>query len=380
MAGGNLKANPRAILNHNQIYALVNEIASQSMGKTDIAAVDTSSFVSLGNQILSSQTNVEAFMSSLVQRIGKTIISYRPYTNKLRDLSYEPFEWGAILQKIKVQMPEAVEDETLNLVDGQSIDPYIVKKPVAQQKLFARTGSETFYITTQTKWLREAFLNPDAMGNFLAAVEGEVRNALELKDENLGRLSIATYIANMGNDQIVHMLTEYNTLSGQTVTAANAYINRDFLAWAFTRMKTVGEKMEYMSVNKNKDGFERHTPAAEQRFITSIDYINAMETVVKADAFHDDYFSEAVFLRMPYWQSEKTPNSVSITLEDETEKTVSNIFGLIADRWAFGTYRELEEVLTTPVNARGAYLNTFWHGLRSVACDMSEQGILFLLD
>lgn len=371
---------PRVIPNHNQIYAVVNDIAQQSMGGSAIKAVDTATFVSLGDQILSSQTNTTAFMQTLVQRIGRTVISYRPYTNKLRSLAYEQFEWGAILQKIKVEMPVAVEDQTLNLTDGYSIDPYIVKKPVAHQKLFVRTGSETFFITTQTRWLREAFLSETAMGSFLAAVTGEVRNALELKDENLGRMAIATYIANMASGQKVHLLTEYNTLSGETVTASNALINKGFLAWAFTRMKTVGEKMEYMSVAKNADGYERHTPAEEQRFITSIDFVNAMETVVKADAFHEGYFEKVPFIKMPYWQAELSPNTIKITAEDESTVTVSNIFGLISDRWAFGTYRELEEVLTTPVNARGSYYNTFWHGLTSVAVDTSEQGILFLLD
>ena len=109
-------------MNTEQIYSVVNGAAQQALGQTAIAAIDTASFVSLGNTVLSSQTNTEAFMNALCQRIGKTIISFREYRNKFRDMVLDDFEYGAILQKLKTSMPEAEEDESYDLVDGQSVD------------------------------------------------------------------------------------------------------------------------------------------------------------------------------------------------------------------------------------------------------------------
>ena len=63
-----------------QIYGIVNSVAEQTMGESAIQVVDTNSLVALGNSVLSSQANTEAFLNTLVQRIGKTIISFRPYT------------------------------------------------------------------------------------------------------------------------------------------------------------------------------------------------------------------------------------------------------------------------------------------------------------
>ena len=85
-----------------QIYTVVNGAAAQALGTGAIAAVDTASFVSLGNSVLSSSVNTEAFLNTLAQRIGRTIISYREYKNKFRDMVLNDFEYGAILQKIKV--------------------------------------------------------------------------------------------------------------------------------------------------------------------------------------------------------------------------------------------------------------------------------------
>ena len=178
----------------NQIYEIVNDVAEQTMGESAIQATDTASLVAMGNAILSSSTNTECFIDTLVQRIGKTIISYRPYKSKLGLLAVSDMTMGAIMQKVKVQMPQAVEDKTTQLEDGQAIDHYIVSKPKAHQKLFVKRTPYTFYITVQRKWLREAFTSETAMGSFIAAIYGEVENALELSQENLARLCMANFM------------------------------------------------------------------------------------------------------------------------------------------------------------------------------------------
>ena len=181
-----------------QIYTVVNGAAAQALGTGAIAAVDTASFVSLGNSVLSSSVNTEAFLNTLAQRIGRTIISYREYKNKFRDMVLNDFEYGAILQKIKVAMPSAEEDESYDLTDGQSVDHYKVSKPVVTQKLFVTRSPYQFKITIQREHLKEAFTSESAMGGFIAAIFGEVRNAIEFALENLGRGCYANYIAEVG--------------------------------------------------------------------------------------------------------------------------------------------------------------------------------------
>ena len=158
----------------NQIYSIVNDVCEQTMGEAALQATDTASLVAMGNAILSSSTNTEAFIDTLVQRIGRTMISYRPYKSKLGLMAVSDMTMGAIMQKIKVKMPEAVEDVTTQLIDGESIDQYIVSKPKATQKLFVKRTPYTFYITIQKKWLREAFTSETAMGSFISAIYGEV--------------------------------------------------------------------------------------------------------------------------------------------------------------------------------------------------------------
>ena len=119
-----------------QIYTLVNEVNAEAFGANALSVVDTSTLISLGNTVLNSSTNTEAFLNTLAQRIGRTILRFRDYRNKLGDMVLNDFEYGAILQKIKVRMPQAEEDEMYDLINGQSVDHYKVAKPDASQKLF----------------------------------------------------------------------------------------------------------------------------------------------------------------------------------------------------------------------------------------------------
>lgn len=373
----------------NQIYELVNDVAQQTMGEAALTASDTASLVAMGNAILSSSTNTEAFIDTLVQRIGKTMISYRPYKSQLGLMAVSDMTMGAIMQKIKVKMPTAVEDVTTQLIDGQSIDQYIVSKPKATQKLFVKRTPYTFYVTIQKKWLREAFTSEVAMGSFISAIYGEIENALELSQENLARLCMANFMASISEstNRVVNLVTEYNALvlTSEQVTAANAMVNEAFLRYALGRMNNISKKMKTMSVLYNDGTETRHSPEGDQRFVSLVDFQTALETQVQWAAFHEQYVKKQNGIEVPYWQAAQSPMNIDLIIEgddpeQEESTTLSNIVAFIHDRDALGTYRKEVEVATTPLNARGLYTNQFWHMNDLYFNDVSENGVIFTLN
>lgn len=371
----------------NQIYSIVNAVCQETMGESALVATDTASLVAMGNVILSSSTNTEAFIDTLVQRIGRTMISYRPYRSKLGLMAVSDMTMGAIMQKIKVKMPTAVEDVTTQLIDGQSIDQYIVSKPKATQKLFVKRTPYTFYITIQKKWLREAFVSESAMGSFIAAIYGEVENKLELSQENLARLCMANFMATISTDtnRVINLVTEYNTVAASPVTAASALYSEAFLRYALGRMNNISKKMETMSVLYNDGTETRHTPKGDQRFVSLVDFQTALETQVQWAAFHEEYVKKQNGIEVPYWQAAKSPMNIDLVIEgddpeQEESTTLSNIVAFIHDRDALGTYRKEVEVATTPLNARGLYTNQFWHMNDLYFNDITENGIIFTLN
>lgn len=372
----------------NQIYSIVNAVCQETMGESALTATDTASLVAMGNAVLSSSTNTECFIDTLVQRIGKTMISYRPYKSKLGLMAVSDMTMGAIMQKIKVQMPTAIEDVTTQLIDGQSIDQYIVSKPKANQKLFVKRTPYTFYITIQKKWLREAFTSESAMGSFIAAIYGEVENKLELSQENLARLCMANFMAAISgsSNRVVDLVTAYNTASGRSVpTGEDALIDEAFLRYALGRMNNIAKKMETMSVLYNDGSETRHSPQADQRFVSLVDFQTALETQVQWAAFNERYVQKQNGIEVPYWQAAKSPFDIDLLVEgddpdDPENVTLENVVAFIHDRDALGTYRKEVEVATTPLNARGLYTNQFWHMNDLYFNDVSENGILFTLN
>lgn len=364
----------------DQIYSLVNSAAEQSIGSTGVAAIDTSTLVSLGNTILSSSTNTEAFLNTLAQRIGRTILRYRDYRNKLRDMVVNDFEYGAILQKIKVVMPEAVADPAYSLTDGQSVDPWVVAKPEVDQKLFVKRTPYMFHITIQEHTLREAFLSAEAMGGFIATVFGEVRNAIELAMENLGRLTIATGVAEASAREI-KLVTDYNAETGEALTAATAMHDPAFLAYAVRRMNSARDFMEDMSQNYNDGTLVTFTPKEDLRVRINSTFHRALETVVQYAAFHDELVeNEGVYTLMNFWQGIDNPMKIDITRpSDSTRITLDNIVCVMHDRDALGMYQIDERVATTRVNERGLYFNTFYHERQLWFVDKSENLVFFSL-
>lgn len=366
-----------------QIYTLVNAVNQQAYGSTALTVTDAASLVSLGNVVLSSSTNTEAFLNTLVQRIGKTIMDFRRYRNRLSDMVLDDFEYGAILQKIKVHMPEAVADPAFDLIDGQSIDPWTVYKPDVEQKLFVTRTPYMFAITISDHSLKEAFTSAEAMGGFVSAVMGEMRNAVEVALENLGRVTINNMIAEAsGTSRVINLVSEYNTAAGQSLTAATAMFDPAFLAYAIRRINETFDMMQSMTSLFNDGSVERFTPREDVRVKMLSSFVRAAQTVVQYSAFHEELVSvDRTFEIMPFWQSAITPGNINVTrASDETNTTVSNIIAIAHDRDALGIYQIDERVASTPINPKGLYYTVYNHQRQLWFNDESENFVVFTLN
>lgn len=397
----------------NQIYTIVNEVNAEAFGSEAIDVIDNQGLISLGNTVLSSTTNTEAFLNTLVQRIGRTIISFRQYRNKLADMVVNDFEYGAILQKIRVHLTEAETDPAYGLTDGYSVDPWTVNKPDVEQKLFVTRTPYMFHVTIARKQLKEAFLSESGMGAFIGAVFGQVRNSIEVSLENLGRLCIANMMAeftpftpSVGDDtpattlnHEVKLCTLYNTARGYHgvipgeggaadtpasagyVDADTCLFDEDFLRFAVKTMKSYSDNFTDMSTLYNDGEIETFTPREDQRLKVLSSFERALETVVQYSAFNEEMVRLNAFATLNFWQSAQTADTVKVErASDGVAVTIQNVVGVLYDRDALGIYKRDEDVLTTPVNAKGLYYNTFYHQLELWFNDTSENFVFFTLN
>lgn len=374
----------------NQIYPIVNSVFKQMTGREDIQAVDTNSLVAMGAEI-GNLGKRDIWLNTLARRIAGTIDSWKVYRNKMADLYRNNIEWGAAMQKITSEMPEAVADPSFDIgsMDGKSVDQYIINNPRVHQRIFEKNTPYAFFITMSTKLLKDAFLGDEAMESFINQIFGKVRNKIEFTLEELGRIAVANFTLNLKPKQEFHLVTIYNGLANKSITTASSRFDADFLRWVTGFIANVSSKMENMSVLYNSDNFDRFTDVSDQRLYMLADFMTQIRTVVSYSAFNSADVRIKPNNLMPYWQASGTTvnmgsweamTSIKGTICDGTERSVTNLIGLLFDREAIGTFRQEDEVLTTPVNARARYYNTFWHESQLWFNDMSENGVAFYLD
>ena len=389
-------------LTANQIFTIVNEVANQAMGSKAIAVVNNAGLVALGNTVLGSNDTKNNFINALTDRIGRTIVSFRAYHSHFPDFERDSIEWGNILQKLKIGMPDAEEDQSYDLADGTSVDMYKINKAKVNQLLFSTETPWQTHITVHLDELEKAFVDYSAMGAFISGMFGEVQNRIELAMENLSIDCVNNYIAEMikrkeqSPSRVINLVTDYNTEMGLTETDAlkpeKALDTPSFLEYVVRRINTISSTMEYMTSGLYNDTafaggdtqnntYSRHTPKSEQRMMLYIDLVNSLKTNVNSKAFNmKEVAIDLPFKTVPFWQSIKTPDGINVKpASGGTAIVQSSVMGILFDREAMGTFKKKYSSLTSPINAAGKYYNVFYHMIEMYYNDLTENAVVFLL-
>lgn len=364
-----------------QIYEIVNSVNKQTMGVTNLTVVDEQGLISLGQTILSTNGLADTWLNSLAQRIGRTIISFREYKSKYSDMVLDSLQWGNIVQKIKVSMPEATEDESYSLVDGQSVDMYKVANPKVKQAFFTSETPYQFFVTIKRTQLQEAFTSETSMNGFISAIYGEVQNAIELSLESLARNCINNFIGEKFKDEkTINLLSLYNTETGKSLTSVTCLHDKDFLAFCVSRIKLYSRYLENMSTKFNDGTQTRHTPKSLQHLRVLEDFESRLETVVQYQAFRDGYVKLENYHTTSFWQSLDKPDRINVKVSsDGTAIAKSGIVAIMYDRDALGLYKKDSWNSTTPFNSAGGYYNTYYHHKELYFNDLSENFVVFVI-
>ena len=118
-----------------QIYELMNTVTGEVLGKTNLVAEDLSNVVDVGTEVFNASA-VDNYVKTLVNHIGKVIFVNRPYSGKIPSVLMDSWEFGSVLEKISCDTPDAEENESWDLVDGQEYKQDIFYKPTVSAKFF----------------------------------------------------------------------------------------------------------------------------------------------------------------------------------------------------------------------------------------------------
>jgi hypothetical protein len=380
----------------------------QATGINNITVTDTSSFVTAGQEAL--KAGYDTLSTAISQVLSKTIFSIRPYTAKFKGLEMTTQQYGNIIRKLSPIDKGFVDDVSIDpteIVDGNSIDPYIISKPLVQQENFY--GMEVYKkpLTIYDWQLDQAFSGPDQFASFISMMMQNASDMLEQARENTKRMTIVNLlgaiIGNYSPNQQIKLVTEYNAYIGSPspalawtdILADNDHYQR-FMRFAYARIATIAslltERSAKFHVSLTGKTIMRHTPYADQRLYMLGQEKYSMEAQVLADAFHDNYLRYADVETVNFWQSINSPDEINITpsylettganagtIQKGAAVNQSGIFAVLMDRDAAGVV-QMNERARTAYNARGEYTNYFFSVCERYFNDFTENAVVFTLD
>ena len=263
-------------LDFTQASTIMNAVYSQATGKSPLASVDSKDFVSIATETLA--TGVNNTISALSMVLSRTIFSVRPYNRKLKGIKRDSQRWGNHVRKVTILDRPVIDNKEYDLVDGESIDPWLVRKPEVLQTNFYSAVTWSDCVTRFENQLDTAFQNAEEFGAFIGAVMQEMSDKWEKYYEENDRLLIANAICakKAMSNNVINLLTEYYNETGTYLVTdpadsryykAKANID-DFSKWVSGFIKTVSSRMTERSLlyhmNFTNKDIPRHTPKQYQ--------------------------------------------------------------------------------------------------------------------
>lgn len=382
--------------NVNQLYTMLNVVANEALGGSATTVQDTTSMVSLGNDVLSSETSVDKFVGTLMDRIGKTIVSSRAWSDPESDpLVKKPFDFGAALQKIYVDIMDAAANNAWNIGQNGYTPNYApVTKPDVRQKLFNNVSTWEFDMTVPDNILRTAFINETEMIAFISSIFTAMENSMQLSlrnANNLTRATAAAYVINGGGNNAINVLGEYNTITGESLTLANMQYDTGFLQYLTKRILDTKRYMSDMSRAWNNEEFARHTPDSE-KVLTMLQTIDSAAAVyLKSSTFHDNLLDLGLgYNTVSFWQgagetySFNDISAIKIDIVDPDPESATGklavsqtgVLAMMYDREAMGTTINNRRS-STERNNKDEYTDYYSKANIGYYADRSENTIVF---
>lgn len=373
----------------NQIYSIVNDITGEILGKTDLVKEDLSNIVDVGKEIFDS-TSVDNYVRTLVDRVGKVIFVSRPYSGNTPSVLMDSWDYGAVVEKISCELPEAVENKSWDLQDGQDYSPNVFYKPEISAKFFNNKMTFEIDMSFTERQIKSSFASASEINSFLSMIYNAVEKSFTVKIDGLIQRTINNMIAetlaiDTTGIKAVNLLKMYNKKFGTTLKAKDSITNKEFIRFASMTMGLYIDRLSRISTLFNIGGKDRFTSNDMLHVIMLSDFKASANSYLQSDTFHNEFTKLPNAETVPYWQGSGNDFSFekvsAINVNTSGGKTVSKsgILAVMFDRDAVGV-SNLDRRVTTNYNAKGEFYNNFFKMDCGAFNDLNENFIVFYVE
>lgn len=369
-----------------QLHALVNSVTKEVLGETAVVNEDLSNVVDIGKAVMDQVNGVDNYVRKLVDHIGKVIFVNRAYAGGAPSVLMDSWEFGSVLEKVSADLPEASENDSWNLQDGQEYPQDIFYQPKVEAKFYNSKVTFEVKMSFAEKQVKSAFSSAEQLNAFVSMLVTAVENSLTVKLDALIMRAInnmtAETIHSADANQAINLLTGFNAGRTTQLTAAAAITDPDFIRYASYQIGLFTQRMGKISSLFNAGGKSRFTPKDKMHVVLLSDFSAAAGVYLDADTQNKDLVALPSHESVPFWQGSGTGytfadvSSINVKTASGATVSQSGIIGIIFDRDAVGV-ANLDRRVTTAYNARAEFYTNFYKMDAGFFNDTSENFVVF---
>lgn len=262
---------PRIVTLTNSSVDVLNVIrnnASQNYKDyVPVATANAESIREIGAVIMDYPALQNEFLSALVNRIGRVLITSRMYENP----------WS-MFKKGMLEFGETVEEIFVNIAKPFQFDPAVAESTVFKREIpdvrsaFHIMNYQKYYkATIQNDQLRQAFLSWQGITDLIAKIVDAMYTG-----------------ANYDEFQTMKYMLAKCILNGQLFPVTIPTVETTNMKAIVSTIKGVSNKFEFLSSKYNLAGVQTHTKKSDQYLLINAKFDAEMDVEVLASAFNMD--------------------------------------------------------------------------------------------
>lgn len=249
------------------LNAIRNNASTNYKDYVPQATADSDSIREIGAVIMDYPALQNEFLSALVNRIGRVILTSKSYDNP----------W-AMFKKGMLEFGESIEEVFVNIAKPFQYDPQIAESNVFKREIpdvrsaFHIMNYQKFYkATISNDQLRQAFLSIDGITDLIAKIVDAMYTGANYDEFQTMKYMLAKHILN-------------GLMNPVTIPAINTANMNSIVS----TIKGVSNKFTFLNSKNNLAGVMNHTPKQEQYLLVNSQFDATMNVEVLASAFNMD--------------------------------------------------------------------------------------------
>lgn len=348
------------------ILNVIRENASQNYRDyVPKATADADSIRQIGAIIMDYPNLQNEFLSALVNRIGRVLITSNMYSNP----------W-AMFKKGLLEFGETIEEIFVNIAKPFQFDPAVAESEVFKREIpdvraaFHIMNYQKFYkATISNDQLRQAFLSWEGITDLIAKIVDAMYTGANYDEFITMKYLLARHI-----------------LDGHMYPVQIPTVSTENMKTIVSDIKGISNAMEFLSTEYNLTGVATHTPKSDQYMLINSKFDAVMDVEVLASAFNMekaeflgrrvlvDSFGKLDIARLAILFKDD-PTYIEPTSDELA--ALDKIPAVIVDKDWFMIFDNYQN-FTEQYNGQGLYWNYWYHVWKTFSVSPFANNALFI--